>query len=225
MSGFSYYKVKWGAEVVDCRSVQLFHQGSLLFFKALAGELRRELERRLGGPARVADGNVAKHESEARAEEPDEGEEELPGADRRFVDALLSSLATKQVRITNAAEIDSLFGLGRCRRPPPRGRHERRHPAAAVPRRGPAEVRGQPPPALPRREPARAGRRQRHQGDARLRPGGRRRPRVPGDPAVPGAPDLGELADRPLRPGGPALAGRGARAVREEVRQHRSRAC
>jgi len=112
MSGFSFYTVKWGAEVVDCRSVQLFHQGSLLFFKALAGELRRELERRLGGPARVADGNVAKHESEARAEEPDEGEEELPGADRRFVDALLSSLATKQVRITNAAEIDSLFGLG-----------------------------------------------------------------------------------------------------------------
>ncbi|MGC4121419.1 MAG: GNAT family N-acetyltransferase [Myxococcales bacterium] len=114
MSGFAYYKVKWGAEVVDCQSVQLFHLGSLLFFKALAGELKRELALRLHGPAEVATGNVVKHETEDQGAEPDEDDEgqQQPGTDRRFVDALLANLSAKEVRVTTASEIDSLFGLG-----------------------------------------------------------------------------------------------------------------
>ncbi|HEY3449730.1 MAG TPA: GNAT family N-acetyltransferase [Myxococcales bacterium] len=111
MSGFASYKAKWGAQVTECRSVQLFHRGSLLFYKAIAGELRRALELRLRGPAAAVSGNVAKHATEDDAEVQDEGAGEV-GADRRFVDALVSNLAGKQVRVTSATEIDTLFGLG-----------------------------------------------------------------------------------------------------------------
>ena len=110
MSGFSYYKARWLAQTVECRSVQLFRVGSLLYYKALAGELRRRIAERIRRPAEAAAGNVARRESE---QEPSTLEAELGTAvDRRFIGALVANLAARPVRTTAAAEIGALFGLG-----------------------------------------------------------------------------------------------------------------
>lgn len=111
MSGFASYKVKWGAQVAECRSVQVFHRGGLLFFKAIAGELRRTLELRLRAPAPETAGSAARHEHAAGGDAEGEDGQEV-AVDRRFVDALVANLSGKQVRVTTAPEIDSLFGLG-----------------------------------------------------------------------------------------------------------------
>jgi hypothetical protein len=109
MSGFSYYKTNWRSQTTECQSVQVFHVGSLLFYKALLGELRRKIKARLVPRPDLAAG------TEARRQLQDQGHDPAT-IDRRFLDALLATVATKGVRRYTAAELVSCLGLGA--RPP-----------------------------------------------------------------------------------------------------------
>ncbi|MBI5547379.1 MAG: GNAT family N-acetyltransferase [Deltaproteobacteria bacterium] len=115
MSGFSYYKSRWLAETTDCQSLQIFRVGSALFYKAIAGDLRRKLEERLRGPIDLEAENVAKHESAVEA--AGIAGEGAP-ADRRIVETRLATLATKAVRAVTAAELDAFFDVGLAKHRP-----------------------------------------------------------------------------------------------------------
>jgi CelD/BcsL family acetyltransferase involved in cellulose biosynthesis len=71
LSGFSYYKTRWQAEVTPTHSFQVCKVGSARFLRAMLGELRRAIFPR---PPESADYNPARRESSAAATQVSEEE-------------------------------------------------------------------------------------------------------------------------------------------------------
>jgi CelD/BcsL family acetyltransferase involved in cellulose biosynthesis len=107
LSGFSYYKTRWHAEVAKTQSVQVFRVGKPRFFRAVLGELRRSL---LPPPEESADFNRARRESASAASQISDGE-------RARIDALVAELARVGVVAEGTRELArSLpFGVRRTR--------------------------------------------------------------------------------------------------------------
>ncbi len=82
LSGFSYYKTRWLAELQPSQSVQLFRAGKAHFWKALLGDLKR----RLLPPAPPATFNLVKRETAELRHEP------LPESERARIAALLQAV-------------------------------------------------------------------------------------------------------------------------------------
>jgi CelD/BcsL family acetyltransferase involved in cellulose biosynthesis len=83
LSGFSYYKTRWQANVTRTDSVQVFRVGRARYFQALLGAVRRSLLPRAGEDA---DFNCARRES-ADAVSP------IAGAERLRIETMVAGLA------------------------------------------------------------------------------------------------------------------------------------
>jgi CelD/BcsL family acetyltransferase involved in cellulose biosynthesis len=83
LSGFSYYKTRWQANVTKTHSVQVFRVGSARFFQALLGEVRRSL---LPNPEDDADFNLTRRESASTVSQ-------IASAERVRIEALVAELA------------------------------------------------------------------------------------------------------------------------------------
>jgi hypothetical protein len=109
LSGFSYYKTRWRAQVTKTHAVQVFRAGSPRFFQALLGGLRRSV----WSPARhAADFNLARRESFAAPSQ-------LAAGERARIDELVVRLSRLGVVAEGQTELARLlpFGLRRASQP------------------------------------------------------------------------------------------------------------
>ena len=82
LSGYSYYKARWLAEVQQSQSVQIFRAGKAHFWKALVGDVKR----RVLPPAAPAAFNLVKRETAEAGHEP------ISAAERARIAALLQAV-------------------------------------------------------------------------------------------------------------------------------------
>jgi len=102
LSGFSYYKTRWLAEVTKTHSVQIFRVGRPHFFRALLGEARRGL---LPPLEERADFNPVRRESAGAPSQ-------ISGSERARIDALVAALARMGVVAEGTRELSRSLPFG-----------------------------------------------------------------------------------------------------------------
>ena len=105
LAGFAYYKKRWLAQATPTRSIQIYRQGSLPFWRRVVGDLRRSLQRHT--PGGIEGFNPLRRQSRAQqpAEPRAERKFEVTHAEREHAAHLIAQAQRGHCSVLTAAEI------------------------------------------------------------------------------------------------------------------------